>query len=71
MKEYDPPEVSEPEDDGVNDTQKEKQRQTSKGNNDQRGGGSSDINRLNVTLVSLSEQVVLRAKSELLRETWI
>ena len=47
------------------DTQTEK---VSKENNDQVGEGSFGSSKLNVNLVSPSEQVALRAKDELLRE---
>ena len=66
LKEYDPPELSGPEDD--DDTQTDKQQQAvSKENNDQVGEGSVGRSKLNVNLVSPSEQVALRAKDELLR----
>ena len=65
LKEYDLPELSGPEDDDDNDTKTEK---VSKENNDQVGEGSDGSSKLNVNLVSPSEQVALRAKDELLRE---
>ena len=66
LKEYDPPELSWSEDgDNDDDTQTEK---VSKENNDQVGEGSGGSSKLNVILVSTSEQVDLRAKDELLRE---
>ena len=70
LKEYDSPELSGPEDDDDgDDTQTEKQQQAvSKENNDQVGEGSGGSSKLNVNLVSPSEQVALRAKDELLRE---
>ena len=69
LKEYRPSERSEPKDDGNDDMQMEKQQETAhKGNGDQLGGGSSDSDKLNVRLVSPSEQMALRAKNELLRE---
>ena len=64
LKEYDPPELSGPEDDD-DDTQTEK---ISKENNDQVCEGSSGSSKVNVNLVSPSEQVALWAKDELLRE---
>ena len=50
--------MSGPEDDNDNDTQTEK---VSKENNDQVGEGSGGSSKLNVDLVSPSEQVALRA----------
>ena len=67
LKKYELPEMTEPKDDG--DTQTEEQQQTAqKGNDDQLGGGSSNSDKLNITLVSPLEQMALRAKNELLRE---
>ena len=70
LKEYSPPEISGPEeddDDDDDDTQTEKQQQTvSKENNSQVGEGSGGSSKLNVNLVSPSEQVALRAKDLLL-----
>ena len=71
LKEYGPPEFSGPEDDDDDDddTQTEKQQQTvSKENNGQVGEGSGGSSKLNVNLVSPSEQVALRAKDLLLCE---
>ena len=68
LKNYEPPEISEPED-GDDDKQTEEQQKAApKGNKDQGGGGSGDSNKLNVALVSPSEQMALQAKIELLRE---
>ena len=68
LKEYDPPELSGPEDDD-GDTQTENQHEAvSKENNDQVGEGSGGSSKLNVNLVSPSEQVALRAEDELLGE---
>ena len=64
LKEYDPPELSGPEDDDDDDTQTEK---VPKENNDQIGEGSGGSSKLNVNLVSPSEQMALRAKDELLQ----
>ena len=64
LKMYDPPELYGPED-GDDDTQTKK---VSKDNNDQVGEGSGGSSKLNVNLVSPSEQVALRTKKELLRE---
>ena len=64
LKVYDPPELSGPEDDD-DDMQTEK---VLKENNDRVGEGSGGSSKLNVNLVSPSEQVALRAKDELLRE---
>ena len=58
--------MSGPEDDDNDDMQTEK---VSKANNDQVGEGSGGSSKLNVNLVSPSEQVALRAKDELLRES--
>ena len=70
LKEYDPLELSGPEDDDdSDDMQTEKQQQAvSKENNDQVGEGSCGSSKLNVNFVSPSEQVALRAKDKLLRE---
>ena len=65
LKEYDMPELSGPEVDDDDDMQTEK---VSKENNDQVGEGSGDSSKLNINLVSPSEQVALRAKDELLCE---
>ena len=64
LKMYDPPVLYGPED-GDDDPQTKK---VSKDNNDQVGEGSGGSSKLNVNLVSPSEQVALRAKKELLRE---
>ena len=63
LKENDPSELSEPE-----DSPTEEQQTHSKVNNDQGGGSSGGSNKLNVNLVSPSEQVAFREKDELLRE---
>ena len=69
-KEYDPPELPGPEDDDDGECmQTEKQQQAvPKENNHQVGEGSGGSSKLNVNLVSPSEQMALRAKDELLRE---
>ena len=70
LKEYDPPELSDPRDYDGGQTEEQPQT-TSKVNNDQegRGGGGSDgSDKLKVNLVSPSEEIALRAKEELLRE---
>ena len=53
LKEFDPPKLSEPEDSQTED----QQHSVSKVNNDQGGGGSDGSSKLNVNLVSPSEQV--------------
>ena len=68
LKKYEPPEISEPEV-GDDDKQTEEQQKAApKGNEDEGGGGRGDSNKLNVALVSPSEQMALQAKIELLRE---
>ena len=67
FREYDQPELSEPEDN--DDSQTEQQQQTnSKVNKDQGGGCSGGNSKLNVNLVSPLEQVALRAEDALLCE---
>ena len=55
LKEYDPPELSGPEDDDDDTHTKKQQQAVSKENNDQVGGGSGGSSKLNVSLVSPSE----------------
>lgn len=67
LKEYDPPELSDPRD--YDGGQTDEQRQTtSKVNNDQEGGGTNGNDKLKVNFVSPSEEIALRVKEELLRE---
>ena len=65
LNEYHPPELAGPEGDDDGGTQTEK---VSKENNDKVGEGSVRSSKVNVNLVSPSEQVALRTKDELLRE---
>lgn len=65
IKEYDPPELSDPRE--YDDGQKQRET-TSKVNNDQEGGSNYGSEKLKVNLVSPTEQIALRAKEELLRE---